>query len=62
MELKYSEALCELAASTKHAGKLICFGERYPVEALYILGGNVKSRTALVRKELANCSAVLKLH
>ena len=28
MELKYSEAPCELAASTKHAGKLIRFGER----------------------------------
>ena len=28
MELKYGEALCELAASTRHAGKLIRFGER----------------------------------
>ena len=27
MELKYSEALCELATSTRHASKLIRFGE-----------------------------------
>ena len=33
-----------------------------PVETLCILGVNVKSLPALVRKELENCSAVLKLN
>ena len=33
-----------------------------PVETLGILGGNVKSLPALVRKELTNCSTVLTLH
>ena len=27
MELKYSEALCDLTASTRHAGKFIHFDE-----------------------------------
>ena len=27
MERKYSEAICELTASTRPAGKLICFSE-----------------------------------
>ena len=55
MELKYSEALCELAVSTRHTSKLIL------VETLCILGVIVKSLLALVRKELANCSTVLML-
>ena len=46
-----------------HAGKLVCIGEPLgPVETLCILGVNVKSLLVLVRKELANCSAVLTLH
>ena len=33
-----------------------------PVETLFILGENVKSLPALVRKELVNSSVVLMLH
>ena len=52
MVLKYSEALCELTASTRHSGKHIRFSEALgPVETLRILIVNVKSLPVLVKRE-----------
>ena len=59
MVLKYSEALCELIASTRHSSKHIRFSEALgPVETLRILSVNVKSLPVLVKRE-TKCSAVL---
>ena len=48
-----------------HAGKLIHFGESVSIRSCCDLvhsGCNVKSLSALVRKELTNCSTVLTLN
>ena len=55
MDLKYSEALCELTESMMHVGKLISFSECW---VLLKPHRNVKSLLGLERKEPTNCSPV----